>query len=282
MAAARPRGAVRARLTPLENLAVGAVGGSLETVLQMPILTFKFTKQSGRPMPTTLKGWYRGVFVQAGTVAPITAIQVMLNGVLGGLMLRGEARELTDGEKMLTSAGAGALSAAVYTPVDLTTIQQQKLGLNPSQTVRHLVDTHGARSLFRGFQSCALREAIYTAGYLGLGPVLTVAIANRVPFFDDKPFAAALLGACVAGVSAGLLTHPVDTAKTCLQSDMVGEKWTSARQAIPTLVRETGVTSLFRGGAARALRNCGAFFVVMSLRESVIDWKTDREGVETF
>ena len=75
-------------------------------------------------MPKNFGGWYRGVFVQAGTVAPITAIQVMLNGILGTVMLGGEKRELTDAEKMTTSAGAGALSAFVYTPVDLTTIQQ--------------------------------------------------------------------------------------------------------------------------------------------------------------
>ena len=41
----------------------------------MPILTFKFCKQEGRPMPTSVGGWYRGVGVQAGTVAPITAIR---------------------------------------------------------------------------------------------------------------------------------------------------------------------------------------------------------------
>ena len=265
---------VRSRLTPLENLAVGAAGGCLETTLQMPILTYKFATQEGRALPRTAAGWYRGVFVQAGTVAPITALQVMLNGVAGSLALRGEHRELTDAEKMYTSAAAGACSAVVYSPVDLTTIQQQKLGLNPMQTVSHLVKEHGVLSMFRGFMPCAIREAIYTAGYLGMGPVVTVALANNFSIFEGKPFAAAVTGACIAGVSAGLLTHPFDTAKTCVQSDMVGAKWTSARQAMPTLVRESGVTSLFRGGAARALRNCGAFYICMSLREMAIDFKT--------
>ena len=273
-------GRVRSRLTPFENLVVGAAGGCIETTLQMPILTFKFTKQEGRPMPKTLPGWYRGVFVQAGTVAPITALQVMLNGVAGSIALRGEKRELTDAEKMYTSAAAGACSAVVYSPVDLTTIQQQKLGLNPLQTVQHIVKQHGPMSMFRGFMPCAIREAIYTAGYLGMGPVVTVALANNFDVFDGKPFAAALTGACISGVSAGLLTHPFDTAKTCVQSDMVGAKWTTARYALPTLVKESGVTSLFRGGAARALRNCGAFYICMSLREKAIDYKTAGENGE--
>ena len=272
-----PQGTVRARLTVFENLAVGAVGGSLETTLQMPILTYKFAKQEGRPLPKTVPGWYRGVFVQAGTVAPITALQVMLNGVIGSIALKGENRELTGNEKICTSAVAGACSAVVYSPVDLTTIQQQKLGLNPIQTVQHLVKEHGAMCMFRGFMPCAIREAIYTAGYLGMGPLVTAALATKFDVFDDKPFAAALTGACIAGVGAGLLTHPFDTAKTCVQSDMVGAKWTSARQAMPTLLRESGITSLFRGGAARALRNCGAFYIVMSLREKAIDYKTAQE-----
>ena len=270
-----PKVRIRSRLTPFENLAIGAAGGALETTLQMPILTFKFSKQEGRPMPTTLSGWYRGVFVQAGTVAPITALQVMLNGLLGNLMLKGEKRELTDLEKMTTSAGAGAMSACVYGPVDLTTIQQQKLGLNPLQTLRHVMHEHGSTSIFRGFSACAVREAIYTAGYLGLGPVATVALVEGP--MKENPFAAAVTGACFAGVAAGLLTHPFDTAKTCIQADMKGEEFRTARQTIPKLIRERGFTSLFRGGAARALRNCGAFYIVISLREYFIDYKTSQE-----
>jgi hypothetical protein len=69
----------RVPLSPLENLAVGALGGALETCLQMPIITYKFCVQEGRALPRNVSGWYRGVFVQASTVAPITAIQFMVN-----------------------------------------------------------------------------------------------------------------------------------------------------------------------------------------------------------
>jgi hypothetical protein len=69
----------RVPLSPLENLAVGALGGALETCLQMPIITYKFCVQEGRALPRNASGWYRGVFVQASTVAPITAIQFMVN-----------------------------------------------------------------------------------------------------------------------------------------------------------------------------------------------------------
>jgi len=94
--AAKPRR--RAALSPVENLLLGAFGGSLETGLQMPLLTWKFSRQEGRPLPTNLTGWYRGVLAQTSSVAPITALQVMSNGILERL-ITGNKRESTDIEK---------------------------------------------------------------------------------------------------------------------------------------------------------------------------------------
>jgi len=269
-AAESPR--VKVPLSPFENVVVGAVGGALETCLQMPILTFKFCKQEGRPLPASIGGWYRGVGVQAGTVAPITATQMMVNGVLGRLVLRGEVRNLNDAEAIGCAAAAGAISALIYSPVDLCTIQQQKLNLNPVQTFSHIAKGHGVQGIFRGFMSCAVREAIYTAGYLGLAPVISAQLTKQ-PVFEGKEFLAGFSGACIAGTAAALLTHPVDTAKTCMQSDMSGETWASARAAMPKLMEQGGIGAFYRGGAARTARLCGAFFVCMSLRDLATDYK---------
>jgi solute carrier family 25 2-oxodicarboxylate transporter 21 len=149
-------------------------------------VTFKFCKQEGRALPTSIGGWYRGVGVQAGTVAPITAIQMMVNGILQGTVLRGEAREVTAAENIACAMGAGAFSALVYSPVDLTTIQQQKLNLSPGATMAHIVREHGAAGVFRGFMSMALREAIYTGGYLGLAPVLSSQFSEMAAF-ENSP-----------------------------------------------------------------------------------------------
>jgi hypothetical protein len=277
MADASPKAAaVRAQLSPFENVAVGAVGGALETCLQMPVLTFKFCTQEGRPVPTSLAGWYRGVGVQAGTVAPITAIQMMVNGLFQGLALRGEKRALTDWEQIYTAAGAGATSALVYSPVDLTTIQQQKLSLNPVSTLSHVVKHHGVQGVFRGFMSCASREAVYTAGYLGAAPVISAQLV-KLDAFKDRQFAAGLCGACIAGTAAAMVTHPIDTAKTCMQSDMAGTTYSSARAALPKLYADGGVRAFYRGGAARTVRVCGAFFVCMTIRDYAVDYKTTRE-----
>lgn len=157
----------------MENLSVGAMGGAVEVCLQMPILTYKFCLQEGRALPTSVAGWYRGVGVQASTVAPITALQFCVNGMLqqlvcstrekasGGHSSMGAA-DLTDAEMMATAAGAGTISALVYSPVDLLTIQQQKLDKGVFNTVRHIWQHYGVQGMFRGLGACAVREAVYT------------------------------------------------------------------------------------------------------------------------
>jgi len=107
----------KASLSPLENLAVGSFSGALETCIQMPILTYKFCLQEGRSLPRSISSWYRGVFVQAGTVAPITAIQFMTNGILLNLIAK-DKHHHKDVEIISAAAGAGAISAIVYSPVE--------------------------------------------------------------------------------------------------------------------------------------------------------------------
>lgn len=264
----------RISLSPGENVAIGAFGGALETCLQMPILTYKLCLQEGRPLPLTVNGWYRGVGVQAGTVAPITALQFMVNGMLQKIVLASSSRSLTDPEIMMTAAGAGAISSLVYSPVDLITIQQQKLEMNLWNASKTLVQNYGFAGMYRGLLSCAAREAVYTAGYLGLAPIITTHLMEGdLSTFQGRPLLASIAGACIAGTVAAVLTHPIDTAKTCVQSDMEGKIWPSTRRAIQNLVREGGIASLYRGMIPRTARLCGAFFVCLMIRDAAITFK---------
>ena len=168
---------MRATLDEKENLAVGVAGGCTETLVLMPVLTWKFCLQEGRPYPP-FPGMYRGVMVQAGSVAPITAMQMLFNGLIEAAVTKGQ-RNATEIEAIGCALGAGAASALLYGPVDMATIHQQKLGAGFVGTVSHLASTHGLASLWRGVVPMALREAIYTAGYLGLAPVFTARLMQR-------------------------------------------------------------------------------------------------------
>lgn len=269
----------RVPLSPLENLSVGAFGGALETCLQMPILTYKFCVQEGRALPTSFAGWYRGVFIQASTVAPITALQFMINGLLqrAVLLRNGDNKHrttLSDRETIATSAAAGAISAIVYTPVDLITIQQQKLSFHPYQTAHYIVNQYGLAGLLRGFSSCAVREALYSAGYLGIAPLLTCYLSQHLFSQQQPSLAAGIAGASLAGIFVSTLTHPVDTCKTLVQSDLSKRIYPNAIATASILYRRGGLSSLFVGLIPRVTRICGAFFICMSLRDMAITYKT--------
>mmetsp|Transcript_8760 Transcript_8760/g.16127 ORF Transcript_8760/g.16127 Transcript_8760/m.16127 type:complete len:275 (+) Transcript_8760:81-905(+) len=267
---------VRAQLSPVENLLVGAAGGMLETGLQMPLLTAKFCAQEGRAFPSKFPEWYRGVGIQAGTVAPITAFQVMVNGLLGKSVTGGK-RNLSDVETIGCAMIAGGTSATLYGPVDLIMIQQQKHQLGVLDTVKFITKNYGIpNGIFRGFLSTVVRESIYTGGYLGIAPVLTKSLVNSdVGMFKGNNYASGLAGSIAAGVFAALLTHPTDTAKTCMQADLEQKVYPSARAAFFDHINNKGVASLYKGGFFRTARLCGAFFIVSTLREQIITYKTN-------
>jgi hypothetical protein len=242
----------------------------------MPVLTWKFCSQEGRPLPSTLGGYYRGVAVQAGNVAPITAVQMFLNGLFEKKVFGAtDTKPLNDLEKMGAACLAGACSSVIYSPVDLTMIHQQKRSLGPVQTLQWIYQTHGVASIWRGVSAMALREGIYTAGYLGLAPVLTKRI-SEMPGREESHLGNTLIGSCVAGTVSALLTHPTDTAKTVYQADIEGVQYKSASNAAPQLYKEAGIRAFYRGGLARTIRLCGAFFIVSSMREGLTQYKTSQ------
>lgn len=97
------------RLSDTENLLVGAIGGTIETSLQMPLITWKICVQEGRAYPTVLREWYRGVFINAGSLSPITAVQCYANSLFASAIYKakGDQHRLTDIEQLSCSAAAG-------------------------------------------------------------------------------------------------------------------------------------------------------------------------------
>lgn len=270
-----PEGASkRALLSEVENLGVGVVGGTVETVINMPVLTAKFCLQEGRPFPKSFGGFYVGTAMQAGNVAPITALQMVANGVYEKYVFGAtDTKPLSDIQKIGCSCLAGASSALLYSPVDLTMIQQQKLGLGPGATISHIMSEHGATTMLRGVCSMAVREALYTAGYLGLAPVVATKMA-AMPGRAESHLTNTIGSSIVAGTLAAMVTHPVDTAKTKVQADITGKMYSSALAAFPKIWGEEGIRGFYRGGLCRTIRTCVAFCVVSAMREGAIQYKT--------
>jgi solute carrier family 25 (mitochondrial 2-oxodicarboxylate transporter), member 21 len=141
-------------------------------------------------------------------------------------------------------------------PVDVTMIHQQKLGMSPLGAISHLARTFGVTSLWRGLAPTAIREAIYTAGYLALTPVFTAKLMQR-PGWEESYFPSSVLGAMGAGVIANVASHPIDTAKTVLQADVEGRQYRSTLQSMGQIYRTNGLMGFYLGDIARTARTCG-------------------------
>lgn len=62
----------------------------------------------------------------------------------------------------------------------------------------------------------------------------------------DNPLKTNIIASILGGSFAAILTHPVDTAKTCVQSDLVGDKYSNATWTAKHLFNKGGLPILFK------------------------------------
>ena len=166
-------------------------------------------------------------------------------------------------------------------------IQQQKTGLSLLAQVRAISSEHGWQRFTKGLLPAIGRESLFTGGYLGLAPVLRSVLvranpdafasqqrtqtqalssnstADAVPGPRDQGnFASLLLSSLLAGVTAGVLTHPIDTVKTRMQGELQpSSPYSSIRATAALLWREGGAARFFHGVAPRTARICIAVLI---------------------
>ena len=63
-----------------------------------------------------------------------------------------------------------------------------------------------------------------------------------------------------------------------VQADVTGVTYRSMLQSLPLLWRESGIMRLYKGGLPRTVRTCGAFFIVSTIREQAIQYKTAQDS----
>lgn len=186
--------------------------------------------------------------------------------------------------RIASAALAGAVSGAMINPLDVCMTQQQKFGGSLVQVARGLFRAHGAAVATRAAWATMAREGFYACGYLCAAPWLRDRLdqrevdASSCPNTTSASSSASFNGfvaAASAGAAAGVLTQPVDTVKTLMQSNL-GDGGVSGRRSglgyVETamdLVRRDGASALWRGVAPRAMRIASATFVFATVNELV-------------
>ena len=243
----------------VRSLGVGAVAGVIEISATQPLFYFKTCAQKGIPIPWRRPStWYRGYVVNAGSNAPITAIQLGAKALLTSALAE-DGRTLSDHKKVFVSAVSGALSALVC-PAEYVMTCQQDTGKAFVPTARALW-SQGFKSIYRGFTPTMIRDGGYAAGYLAIAPLVTRKMMEHV----DNQHLATLSGGVLTGVGATVFTQPFDMIRGTMQLNAQG----NVRETIKRLYKEGGVLSFWRGGWSRGAEVVVAITLMSSLTDSL-------------
>ena len=208
------------KLSSYNHLFAGIVGGTIETFINMPLITYKFNSQNNNPMPKNILGWYKGIIPQVSTVAPITAFQMTTNNILtkyySNNLQNSKTNQISNQYKIGIACLSGTLSSLLYTPVDFITIYQQKTKLSITESTIGVYQNFGLVTFYKGLFPCAVREMICTGGYIGVAPILSNYINNN--YIIDKNYSI-ILGSTITGTLCCILSNPFDVVKTIIQSN---------------------------------------------------------------
>jgi len=184
-------------------------------------------------------------------------------------------------EHFLLGAIAGAVGAAVVYPIDLvkTRLQNQRKSTaaaaanatgaaevyyrGPIDCFRQTVAREGVRGLYKGIGPQLIGVAPEKAIKLAVNDLLREAFTNqdKVTGKQDIYLPLEVLAGCGAGMSQVMFTNPLEIVKIRLQ--VMGEEMTKmkalgkpfTRMSAIEIVRELGITGLYKGSSACFLRD---------------------------
>ena len=166
-------------LNSAQNAAVGCACGTIEVLIDQPMLYWKNMAQQNLPFSLNPRLMYRGLAASIGNMAGLTSIQFFGTGMIKRAILGSEDRALTTVETVASAFAGGAISGVFCGPFELTMIQQQRFGGTLFGTPAHIVRQTGLFGMTRGILPAVMREGIYTCGYLGITPLLAQTVSQN-------------------------------------------------------------------------------------------------------
>ena len=233
-----------------------------------PLNYAKNMTQIKQPISLNPMVMYRGVSANALNMGSCTMIQFAVGGFLKKMVLGNERdRNLTLSEEIICGIGAGTASAFIGSPLELVMIQQQKNGLPLPKTMQRIIENPW--NVGRGWVGCAVREALWTCGYLSIPPVVRRELMQQFPTYFPSNDLARIPAALLGGLFACYLTHPFDTCKTCMQGDIERTTYGTLTQTARTIWNTSGLGGFFRGVSFRYGRMASAVFIMDLMQEKV-------------
>lgn len=259
------------RLNELQNASVGMTVGVIEVACLQPLNYAKNMVQQGQPLTMDPKKLYRGVGANMVNMGSCTMIQFAVGGKLKQMVAGADAdgkalRSVKPHEEMLCGIVAGTTSALVGGPLELIMIQQQRKGGSTMATLGNIASPN---TIYRGFVGAAVREALWTCGYLSIPPIVSGYLMETYPDTFKSKVEARVPAALLGGLFACYLTHPFDTIKTCMQGDIERTTYGSFTQTAKMIYAESKIPGFFRGATFRYGRMVIAVALMDTLKDAV-------------
>jgi solute carrier family 25 carnitine/acylcarnitine transporter 20/29 len=237
--------------TYYEHIVGSTAAGIASTLLGHPLDTIKTHLQTNPKMQNSfhvvrelkLGGVFRGM-------APPLANAIVMNTVMFSVF--DTVNEIT-GFPFIAGMLSGFATAMISTPTDYVKIHAQLSGKSTWSILR---ETSASR-FYRGHISNLGREGLFTMVYLGL--------YYRLTFSDDtsseRDLVTVALTSSLTGAMAWVISFPLDTVKTLIQSG-------KSMRDVTTLWRESGVSAFYKGCGA----STGRAMLVTSSRMIAYEW----------
>jgi hypothetical protein len=256
-----------AELNELQNATVGMSVGVVEVLLLQPFNYAKNMTQQKQTVSLNPVVMYRGVGANCVNMGSCTMIQFAVGGKLKAMITGDDVtRKLKPQEEMLCGIGGGLVSAVVGSPLELIMIQQQRKGGSTLSTIKNIASPN---IIVRGFTGMAVREALWTCGYLSIPPIVRGYLMDNHPDTFTSKEKARIPAALLGGLFACYLTHPFDTIKTCMQGDIERTTFGTFTQTGRKLFGENGIPAFYRGATFRYGRMVCAVFIMDTLKEMI-------------
>jgi len=206
------------QLSEGENVLLGSCAAFCEAIVLQPTLYWKNAAQQGLEFTLNPRVLYRGLGASLANEMGQMGFQYGTTGFCKKLILRGKNRSSCNPyEEMFAALLGGALVAPLATTLECTMIQQQRFGGTFLGTPARISKQYGAMSIFRGFIPCAIRDAIYVGGLLGVTPILQNYLMKE---HKMSLLTSGFYSSIVGGIFAGFITCPFDAMSTVMKGDM--------------------------------------------------------------
>ena len=210
---------------------------------------------------------YRGVGANCVNMGSCTMIQFAVGGSLKKMITGGDSNvKLGPAQEMGCGVAAGVTSAFVGSPLELIMIQQQRKGGSALEAFKNIATPN---NFLRGWVGAAVREGLWTCGYLSIPPIVRSHLMEAYPEKFDSANKARVPAALLGGLFACYLTHPFDTVKTCMQGDIERKTYGTFSDTAKKIWAESSVPGFYRGATFRYGRMVIAVFMMDTLQAMI-------------